>query len=58
VIDPRDFGRLEGKVDQILDLVKELEPRVRKVEQRQHWYAGAGSVIGLIAGIFVKGHVA
>ena len=40
---------------------KELEKRIGKVENRQHWYAGAGTVAGLILGAFGEfftGHAA
>lgn len=56
-IDARDFGRLEGKVDQLLEIQREertarvdLEKRVRKTEGRLHWYAGAGAVLGAVLG--------
>ena len=54
-IDARDFGRLEGKVDQLLEFHRdtrrehdELEGRVRDVE---HVQAGDRRVNGVIGGI-------
>jgi hypothetical protein len=56
-VDARDFGRLEGKVDQLLEIHREdrtaradLEKRVRKVEGRLHWYAGVGATLGAVLG--------
>jgi hypothetical protein len=52
-----DSGRIEGKLDTFISQMKaqddratELEVRTRKVEARQHWYSGAGAMIGLILG--------
>jgi hypothetical protein len=59
----RSMGRIEGKLDAVLDQLKahtdlhgRLEGRVRKVEGRQHWYSGAGAAIGLVLGFFTKAH--
>ena len=50
-----DLARLEGKVDTFIRQMAEsdnraigLEGRVRKVENRQHWYSGAGAVVGAL----------
>lgn len=59
-IDPRDFGRLEGKVDLILSSVvpqmKDHERRIGSLERsraRAYGFAGAlGAVAGYLAGIF------
>lgn len=56
----RDLGRVEGKLDLVIDSLKrietkyddrheQLDKRLRKVEGRQHWYAGATAVIAYIA---------
>lgn len=57
MIDPRDFGRLEGKVDQILAMHTELrlaqlrsEERQRAIESKQAHSEGKASVIGALAG--------
>lgn len=49
----RSVGRIEGKLDTFINQMAEhdkrtteLEVRTRKVENRQHWYAGAGAVVG------------
>lgn len=53
----QDLGRVEGKLDTfIAQMAKQdertttLTERVGKVESRQHWYAGAGSMLGMILG--------
>ena len=57
----RSVGRIEGKLDIFIDEMKDrdeastaLELRLRKVENRQHWYSGivgtAGVVLGGLAG--------
>jgi hypothetical protein len=33
----------------------DIEVRTRKVEARQHWYSGAGAVVGLLLGKFAPG---
>lgn len=55
----RDLGRVEGKLDAFISQMKvqddrttDLEVRTRKVESRQHWYSGAGAVIGVLLGTF------
>lgn len=63
----RDLGRVEGKLDTFITQMKaqddrttDLEVRTRKVENRQHWYSGAGAIVGLILGALgvngVHGH--
>jgi hypothetical protein len=51
------LGRIEGKIDSYNTAVAtqkkdhdDLEVRTRKVENRQHWYSGAGAVLGAILG--------
>jgi hypothetical protein len=53
----RAIGRMEGKLDSVLEerkaereRITEIEGRTRKVENRQHWYSGAGAVLGAILG--------
>ena len=50
-------GRIEGKVDTFITQmgiqdarVTELEVRLRKVENRQHWYSGVAAGIGALFG--------
>lgn len=57
MIDPRDFGRLEGKVDQILARQTETqltqlryEDRLRTIEHKQSMSDGKASIIGALAG--------
>lgn len=71
----RLLGRIEGKVDMLVDQGRiqddrhnalegrvreiegggELEARVRRVEGRQHWYAGAAAALSASATYFLKG---
>lgn len=51
----RDLGRVEGKLDSVLELLKgnatshhELEKRVRKVEGKLLYFSGASLVIGVV----------
>ena len=53
-------GRVEGKIDAFIDQMAvqdkrttDLEVRTRKVENRQHWYAGAATIVGGIIGRFI-----
>lgn len=53
----RSVGRVEGKLDTFIlqmatadDRVTDLEVRTRKVENRQHWYSGAGAILGALLG--------
>lgn len=57
MIDPRDFGRLEGKVDQILANQTEtrhtqlrFENRLLAIEHKQSMSDGKASIIGALAG--------
>jgi hypothetical protein len=57
-----DVGALNGKVDSFLQRTvahegrtKDLEDRTGKVESRQHWYSGAGAVLGILIGKFAPG---
>lgn len=53
----RSMGRIEGKLDTFIaqmkaqdDRTTAQEVRLRKVENRQHWYSGAGAAIGALLG--------
>lgn len=55
----RAVGRIEGKLDAFIKQMEsqdnrttELEVRTRKVENRQHWYSGAGAIAGMLIGVF------
>lgn len=59
----RTMGRIESTAVATNQMIERIErqfdnhdKRLRKVENRQHWYAGAGSMIGIAIGYFVKGH--
>ena len=51
------LGRIEGKVDAFIKQMEthderttDIEVRTRKVENRQHWYSGAGAILGAVLG--------
>jgi hypothetical protein len=55
------LGRIEGKLDSFSttviaqmkvqdDRTTGIEVRTRKVENRQHWYSGAGAILGAVLG--------
>ena len=55
------LGRIEGKLDAFSttviaqmkvqdDRTTGIEVRTRKVENRQHWYSGAGAILGALLG--------
>ena len=53
----RAVGRIEGKIDTFIEQMKAQddrgtaqEVRLRKVENRQHWYSGAGAALGALLG--------
>jgi len=53
----RALGRLEGSIDTFIkQMAKQderttaLDTRVGKVENRQHWYSGAGATLGALFG--------
>lgn len=55
------LGRLEGKVDALMNAlraqeqeIRRMEERVRHLEQSKAWLLGAAAVISLIAGFVVK----
>ena len=55
------LGRLEGKVDAVMtslriqqEELKELDIRVRELEQSKAWLLGAAAVISFVSGLVVK----
>lgn len=55
----RAVGRIEGKVDTFIEQMKvqddrgaKIETRVRALERWQHFYSGAGAVLGALLGAF------
>lgn len=55
----RAVGRIEGKIDTFIEQMKAQddrstaqEVRLRKVENRQHWYSGVGATFGALLGAF------
>jgi hypothetical protein len=51
------LGRIEGKLDAFVKQMEahdnrtmDIEVRTRKVENRQHWYSGAGAILGAVLG--------
>jgi len=56
-----DVGETKGKLDNFIDAhesrMTSVESKVRAVENRQHWYAGASAIAGMVAGWFGSGHI-
>jgi hypothetical protein len=59
----RTLGRVEGtlaEMSKALEAGKKdsehIEGRLRKVENRQHWYAGGAAVIGAIIAFIFDSH--
>lgn len=42
----RSLGRVEGKLDTLLDAMTPLEKRVRSLERSRAWVMGCAAVIG------------
>jgi diaminopimelate decarboxylase len=58
------LGQIDGKVDLLLeqgriqdDRAVDLEARVRKVEGRQHWYAGVAAAMSAAVTYFLRDFV-
>ena len=61
MIDPRDFGRLEGKVDALLERLRILdrqEERVRDLETSRAHHTGRQSTISAAVSVVVAGSIA
>jgi len=57
----RALGRIEGKLDDLLDSREDQEKRIRALESKSAWMAGAAAAVGAVAGILwniltPKGH--
>ncbi len=55
------LGRIEGKLDTALIRLDDQEARLRRLESRAAWFAGAAAVLGAVGGflfnlIYPKGH--
>jgi hypothetical protein len=55
----RIVGQIEGKVDSLIErhdardrTDEKRDARLRTVENRQHWYSGAGAIVGVLLGYF------
>lgn len=53
----RELGETNGKINTFIaqmavqdTRVTDVEVRLRKVENRQHWYSGIGAAIGMLLG--------
>ena len=46
---PFMLGRLESKVDMLLQASASYDKRITTVERKQYWMSGAGAVLGAIA---------
>jgi hypothetical protein len=54
-VDARDFGRLEGKVDQVLEQQKSINDRLRALELTGAHSSGRQSVINVSVSTVVAG---
>jgi hypothetical protein len=57
----RALGRIEGKLDDLLDSREDQETRIRALESKSAWMAGAAAGLGAVGGILwnifsPKGH--
>ena len=57
----RDLGRIEQKLDSLIESIRDrakrvddLEARTSKLEWRQAYWTGGGTVAGMIIGLFIK----
>jgi hypothetical protein len=62
VIDPRDFGRLEGKLDMLLERLPKVldghEERIRGLETSRAHQTGRQSTISALVSVVVAGSIA
>jgi len=56
----RDVGKISGQLATFITQMEthdlrttDIEVRTRKVENRQHWYAGATAAIGVLASKYI-----
>lgn len=56
-----DVGETKGKLNSFIDAhevrMTTVESKVRSVENRQYWWAGASAIVGVVAGWFGAGHI-
>ena len=57
----RIVGRIDGKLDSVINELTQItrraeaiEVRLRSVEGKQHWYAGAAAALGSLIGYFTS----
>ena len=61
----RAIGRIEGRLDTIIELLKDrntrddankahVDQRVAAVEKKQAWYSGAAAAVGAVVAVLVK----
>ena len=53
-----DIRERLARIETKLDMLIALDKRIRKVENRQHYWAGAGTIIGGIITLLVKTNIA
>ena len=65
--DQRSLGRIEGKLDSLLDEIKRhfdddhknfarLDARIGRVQSKVNYFSGAWAVVGAAVVYFLKGH--
>ena len=47
----RSLGSIEGKLDTVLEKLVDQEHRIRKLESKGAWLAGAAAAAGAIGGV-------
>jgi len=52
----RSTGRIEEAVTALKEGDRDRERRLRRVENKQHWYSGAAAVVGAVVAYFTKAH--
>ena len=52
--DIADLRERLARIETKLDMLIALEKRIRKLENRQHYWAGAGTIVGGLVTLLVK----
>ena len=52
----RSMGRVEAHVKEALADNRDFDKRIRRVENRQHWYSGAAAAVGAVVAYLTKTH--
>jgi hypothetical protein len=47
----RSLGSIEGKLDRVLENLLDQETRIRRLESKSAWMAGAAAAVGALGGV-------